>query len=349
MLKIGIIGAGHISLSHLNAYKEIDACKVVAISDLNKELAEDRANTYSIDSVYTDYKELLKDECIDAVSIVTPTFTHKDIIIDALRSGKHVLCEKPPALNADEVRECEQVAKETGKLLMFAFVCRFAPYQTFLKDYIQSGKMGKIVRAECSRTSRCTRSIGWFANRKLGGGILRDGCIHELDEVLHLMDYPKPVSVIACQTFVNSDLPDRINAHGWDAYDKTAAAKDVESAIEGFVVLDNGASLHVKASSVLNVVKEGRHFEITGEKAGALVTPDSDTKVSLVELDNDTFKESEPEIVSESGFHKMIDHFTDCVLNGTECISTPAQAVTVMQIIDAIYESAETGKPVVFE
>lgn len=349
MLKIGIIGAGHISVSHLNAYKEIDACKVVAISDLNEELAKERANTYNIDSVYTDYKELLKDESVDAVSIVTPTFTHKDIIIDALRSGKHVLCEKPPALNADEVRECEQVSKETGKLLMFAFVCRFGPYQAYIKDYIQSGKMGKIVSAGCARTKRCERSIGWFASRKHGGGILRDGCIHELDSVLYFMDYPKPVSVVACETCINSDLPDKINAHGWDAYDKTAATRDVESAIEGFVTLDNGACIHVKASSVLNVVEERRYVEIAGEKAGILFTPDKDTKLRFVELDNDTFKESETEIAPISGFRIMIDHFIDCVLNGTECISTPEQAVIIMQIIDAIYESAKTGKPVVFE
>lgn len=349
MLKIGIIGAGHISLSHLNAYKETKNCKVVAISDLNEELAKERANTYNIDSVYTDYKELLKDESIDAVSIVTPTFTHKDIIIDSLRSGKNVLCEKPPALNADEVRECEQVAKETGKLLMFAFVCRFGPYQTYIKDYIQSGKMGKIVSADCARTSRCSRSIGWFANRKLGGGILRDGCIHELDSVLYFMDYPKPISVVACETFINSDLPDKINAHGWDAYDKTVATKDVESAIEGFVTLDNGACIHVKASSVLNVVEESQYVEIAGEKAGLLFTPNKDTKLRFVEIDNDAFRELETKLDPMSGFYKMIGHFTDCVANGTECISKPEQAIILMQIIDALYESAKTGKPVVFE
>ena len=104
MLNIGIIGAGHISTQHIEAYNGIDGCKVKAISDLNKLLARERAQEYGICNVYTNYKELLKDESIDAISIATPTFTHKDIVIDALCAGKNVLCEKPPAKPLWQIR-----------------------------------------------------------------------------------------------------------------------------------------------------------------------------------------------------------------------------------------------------
>ncbi len=351
MLNIGIIGAGHIAISHLDAYKKSDECQVVAISDLNEELAKDRAEKYNIEKVYVDYKDLLSDSSIDAVSIVTPTFTHKNIVIDALKSGKHVLCEKPPALNAIEVAECEKVAKETGKILMFGFVCRFRAQQTYLKKFIDEGRMGKFINAACERTSRCDLSIGWYSDRSKGGGILKDACIHEIDTILYCMNYPKPVAVIATETFANSDLPTKMGAEGWESYDKSASKNDIETAIDGFVTLDNGASIHVKAASVSNVITETRSIDMIGENAGARIAPDENWRIKLdiLEIKDNEFVESQPEVTPTNGFFEMISHFVDCVANGAECTATPDQAVILMQVIDALYESAKTGKPVVFE
>lgn len=84
MLNIGIIGVGHISEYHIKAYKEISSCEVIVISDINEELARERTTTYKIPDVYVDYKKLLANKKIDAVVILTPTFTHKDIVIDAM-------------------------------------------------------------------------------------------------------------------------------------------------------------------------------------------------------------------------------------------------------------------------
>lgn len=351
MLRIGIIGAGHISESHLDAYKKIDGCEVVAIADLNGALAEERAAKYNIEKIYTDYKELLKDECIDAVIIVTPTFTHKNIVIDALKSGKNVLCEKPPALNADEVRECEQVAKETGKLLMFAFVCRFRPVNTYLKKLIDNGEMGEFVSAECLRISRCSSSMGWLASRERGGGALRDECIHELDSALWFMGYPKPKTVVATESFVNSDFVAKMTHDSWETFHKVDCERDIESVIDGFVVLDNGVGMHVKTASVLNTVDEPRVIEVCGEKLGAKIAPDENYRMALklIELDEPTFVQKTPELPSVSPFFQMLTHFVDCVENGTECLCKPEEALVLMQIIDALYESAETGKPVIFE
>jgi predicted dehydrogenase len=165
MKRIGIIGAGAIANAHINGFKNNTGCRLVAIADINLELAKKRAAEYGIEKVYGDYKELLRDAEIDAVSIVTPTFTHTGMVIEALKSGKDVLCEKPPALFADDVRKCEAVAKECSKLLMYAFVCRFRPQVQFLKKYIKDGKMGKIVSAEAARIYRSMGFNGWFAIR----------------------------------------------------------------------------------------------------------------------------------------------------------------------------------------
>lgn len=124
MLKIGIIGAGSMSQHHIGPYQATGKCEVKAIADLNLDFAKQKAAEFNIPDVYDDYRELLKDESIDAVSIVTPTFTHKQIMLDAIKSGKHILCEKPPALNADEVRECCEAAKKSDKVIMYGLVCR---------------------------------------------------------------------------------------------------------------------------------------------------------------------------------------------------------------------------------
>ncbi len=171
MFKVGIIGAGSISDSHIKAYQAHPECEVKSLAgNVNIELAERKAKIYGIPNVYNDYHEILKDSTIDAVSIATPTFTHKQIVIDALNAGKHVLCEKPPALNARELREIRAVAEKSDKCLMFGFICRFRSQIQYLKDYIEKGKMGKILCAEAVRLSRCSSLKGWFVSKSKAGG-----------------------------------------------------------------------------------------------------------------------------------------------------------------------------------
>ena len=349
MYNIGIIGAGSISVEHLDAYAKNKDCKVVAIADLNLDLAKKRAEDYNIEKVYTDYKEMLSDESIDAVSIVTPTFTHKNIVLDALNSGKNVLCEKPPALNADEVKECEEAAKKTGKLLMFAMVCRFRNQTQYLKKFIKDGKMGKIVSGECARTFRCHGFEGWFTSRKRGGGVLIDNVIHELDNILYLMDYPNPTAVLASQTFANSDLHSKLksNSDFWKSEDKNKYETDVESAIMGYVTFENGAGIYVKAAGTLNSVKTGSYLDISGEKAGARYEGSNGALKMLELTDDNYFVETAPQLPENTLFDHEIKHFVDC-LGGAECIIKPSEAVILMQIIDAMYKSADTGLPVTF-
>lgn len=354
MLKIGIIGAGSISESHIDCYINNDDCEVVAIADINIELAHERASKYGIKKVFADYRELLKDKHVDAVSIVTPTFTHKDIVVDALKSGKHVLCEKPPALNADEVRECQKVANETGNLLMFAFVCRFRSQVQYLKKYIDAGKMGKIVSAECGRVMRCIGSEGWFIRREKGGGCLMDSAVHELDNALYLMGYPRPKSVIASQTFVNGDLFGKMNSAKfcWKSKDLNKYERNIESAISAFVTLDNGASLYIKAATALNSVMPGVWVDICGEKSGARIDAFANNKKGTLDIleitDNYYFSETTPILDNVNIFEDEINHFVDCCVNNTECICKVEEAVILMEIINAAYKSAESGLPVIF-
>ena len=350
MLKIGIIGAGTISISHIEAYIKNPCVTIAAICDVNIDGAKAKAEQYSIPKYYSDYKKILDDEEIDAVSIVTPTFTHKNIITEALKAGKHVLCEKPPALNYEEALECEKTAKETGKILMYGFVVRFTPEAAFLKKYISSGKAGEIYYAEASRLNRCNRVGGWFINKeKSGGGGLMDAAIHEVDLALYLMGYPKAKSVKGFATDINKNLPDKMEGIGaaWKSSDVNTYDRTVESFASGYVHFENGACLYIKASLVLNCINEGRNVELYGADSGVKY---DGSKINIVSADDTGyFLESSPVLKDKVDiFSSEINHFVNCCLGQEKPISTPEQGTEIMKIITAIYKSAETRKEIVF-
>ncbi len=349
-IRIGVIGAGAISEFHLASYAKNPEVEICAICDVNEQTAKARAEQFGIPQYYTSHKEILQDASIDAVSIVTPTFTHKDLVIQALKSGKHVLCEKPPAMNGEEAAECEKVALETGKILMYAFVLRFSKETRFLKDYIDAGKMGEIYYAEATRLERCTNLGGWFVNKEQsGGGVLIDGVIHEIDSVLYLMGYPKVKSV---KGTINNKMDYLLNqmkgvGNGWVSSDVSKYDRNVESMASGYVTFENGACLYIKASWALNTVKEGRSFELCGTKAGADFSS-NELKLFSVE-DYGYYLESTPVLRDNIDvFDEEINHFVDCCAGRGKCICTPQQGTMIMQIINAIYESAKTGKEVIF-
>ena len=352
MLTVGIIGAGSISDLHLRHYKDNPDCVVKSIADCNIELAKAKAEKYGIKTFCSDYHEILSDSEIDAVCILTPTFTHKDIVLEAISNKKHIFCEKPPALNADEVRLCVEAAKNYDKCLMYGFVCRFKPQTQYMKSYIDSGKMGKIFCAEAARLNHLSKSHGWFASKKLGGGALKDGAIHELDQILYLMNYPKPKTVLATSSTHNKDLPYKIESADskWKSANATAYERDIEDFIKGLITFEDGSSIIIKASDILNTLETGTSVEINGEKAGFKFLPfASRESLKIIEISDDyCVKQLTPTFDSQNVFQTEVNHFVNCCLGKEECIIKPQEAVTLMEIIDAIYKSAETGKAVNF-
>lgn len=348
-MNIGIIGAGSIAKYHINAYEKNPLCKVKAIADLNRDTAAALAKEYNIPDIYTDYREMLADESIDAVSIVTPTFTHKNIVLDAINAKKHILCEKPPALNADETRECVQAAKKSGKFFMYALVCRFRGDVQYVKSYIDSGKMGRILSAEGARMASLSKFNGWFNSRAKGGGVLRDAAIHELDLMLYFMGYPKPKTVLAFSDNSNKDLLNKVRSEidGWKSADKNAYERDIEDFIRGFVTFESGACLSINATGVFRISEPRRYVEVNGDMAGARLWANGG-KLEMSEITDDLKERSfEPETENLNGYDEEINYFIDCCGGRENTMCPPDEAVRLMEIIDALYKSADTGLPVV--
>ena len=151
-LKVALIGNGGICRGcHVENYYEDPRVEVVAFCDIIEERAAALRDKYYPDAaVYTDYKELLKDESIDAVDICTPNYLHSIIAVDAFKAGKHVLCEKPDAIDVTEVLKMKNAADEAGKVLMVIRNNRFATASQYAKKFVEEGKKHLVIAIGCT-------------------------------------------------------------------------------------------------------------------------------------------------------------------------------------------------------
>lgn len=349
-LKIGVIGTGNIARGcHFPALAAMDNVEIVAVCDIKVEKAEEVAEKYNVKKVFREYKDLLEVEDLDAVDICTPNYLHSIIAVEALNKGIHVFCEKPDAINIEEVIKMKEASERNSKILMVMRNNRYAPASKFLKKYIEEGKMGEIYAGRCGWIRR--RGIpgkgGWFTTKEQsGGGPLIDLGVHMIDLAIWLMGSPTPVAVSGAtyRKFANSNTSaDSVNAQFGEA--KEEGSFDVEDLAMGFIKFDNGACLQVECSWASNIEQECNFVELRGSKAGAAWTG-GNLKIFAEEAGNTV--DIIPNL-NKTGFsiHGLnLQHFVDVLLNGTEPMFVPQQGVDMIKILSALYESAETGKEV---
>lgn len=348
MIKVGVIGTGGISGVHLGGYSRNPNVEIYALCDINEKNLAKRAEEYKVSRTFTDYREMLALKELDAVSVCTWNSAHAECAIAALRAGKHVLCEKPMALNTAQAQEMEKAAKENGKLLMIGFVRRFGNDCAVLKDFIDSGSFGEIYYAKAQYLRRKGCPGGWFGDKsRSGGGPLIDLGVHVIDLCRYLMGGPQPVSVYGA-TF--SKLGDRRHIKDARGYSSTVVSKDdifdVEDMATALIRFDNGAVLSVEASFSLNIEKDVGNIELFGTKAGCKLDPELTIFTDM----NDylaNVKLAQSTALSFDGlFDNEINHFVECIETGKPCRNPAQDGVTLMKILDGIYESARTGHEV---
>lgn len=345
-IKVGIIGTGSISECHMTGYKALDNVEIYAVCDVNGPRVEAYAKKHDVKHTFTDYNELLKLSELDAVSVCTWNSAHAPVAIAALKAGKHVLCEKPMAINSKEAIEMEKAAKDSGKLLMIGFVRRFGNDAKILKDFIDNGMMGEIYYAKASYLRRFGFPGGWFGDKKRsGGGPLIDLGVHVIDLVRFLMNKPKAVSVTGA-TF--SKLGARDNIKQEKAYVSADAGDtfDVEDMAVAMIKFDNGAVLSVETSFSLNTKTDSGNIELFGTKSGAKLDPKLEFYSEMNNYLVDVTPAHDTALNFNGLFENEIAHFVDCISKGTKCISPAEDGVEIMKILDAVYESARTGKEV---
>ncbi|MBE7042761.1 MAG: Gfo/Idh/MocA family oxidoreductase [Ruminococcaceae bacterium] len=357
MIKIGIIGCGGIANGkHLPSLSQLKKdVELVAFCDIVEERAQKAKEQYgTVDAkVYTDYRDLLADPSIDVVHVLTPNRSHAEISIASLEAGKHVMCEKPMAKTAAEAEKMVEVAKKSGKKLTIGYQARHAAESRFLKQAIEAEQLGEIYYAQAKALRRRgTPTWGVFLNEyEQGGGPLIDIGTHSLDLTLYMMNNYKPRMVVGT-TYKKLTNPDCGNPWGpWDEKQNT-----VEDSAFGFIVMENGATIQLGASWCLNIDHEDAPATVLcGTKAGAklqdgVLTLNKDEFGRLVKICPDTKSGGVAfyEGIQETPANNEASAWIDCIKNDTDPVVLPEQACVVSQILEAIYRSAKTGKPVYF-
>ncbi|GAK39865.1 Gfo/Idh/MocA family oxidoreductase [Paenibacillus urinalis] len=356
-LKVAIIGCGGIANGkHMPSLSKQKNAEMVAFCDIVESRAEEAASKFGAEGakVYTDYQELLKDKSIDIVHVCTPNDSHSVITVAALEAGKHVMCEKPMAKTSEQALEMIEAAKRTGKKLSIAYQNRFRNDSLYLKELIETGELGDIYYGKAiALRRRGVPTWGVFLDEeKQGGGPLIDIGTHALDLTLWLMDNYKPKSVMGSVFHKLSGRENAANAFGpWNPEEF-----NVEDSAFGFVTMENGATIQVEASWALNVVETGEAqtllagteggadmkngLRLNGEKLSRLYEQNIDLNAGGV-----AFFAGE----SESDADREARMWIEAILEDKEPLVKPEQAYVVTQILEAIYESARTGKAVYFE
>lgn len=352
--RVGVIGCGGIANGkHLPALSRQDKVQVVAFCDIIKERAEAAAEQYGSaeSAVYTDYQELLKDASIDIVHVLTPNDAHAEISIAALEAGKHVMCEKPMAKTAADAKRMAEAAKRTGKKLTIGYDNRFRQDSQYLKKVCEAGELGHIYYAKAHAIRRrAVPTWGVFLDEeKQGGGPLIDIGTHALDLTLWMMDNYKPKVVLGTKYHELSQKEDAANAWGpWDPKKFT-----VEDSAFGMIVMENGATITLEASWALNSLDvDEAKCSLSGTEAGAdmknglRINGENHSKLYTNEIElgagGVAFYEGKEEKSTDVELRKWIE----AIEQDKDPVVTPEQAYVVSRILEAIYESAQTGKAV---
>ena len=355
-IKVGVIGAGGMLRYHAAGFRQAGAV-VNAVADPAPGAADRAAAQWQIPSAFESVDAMLAEADIDAVSIIVPNKFHKPLALQCLKAGKHVFSEKPPALNAAEVQEMIDAANAAGKKLMFNFNNRARPESIAMQQYIADGTVGKINSAQAKwiRRTGIPGFGGWFTTKALSGGGPVIDLLHMIDLALYFMGYPEPAHVLA-QTF-DDHITDKGFKGPWGIPDRADGTNDVEAAAHGFVTFKTGQVLSLQVSWAEMIKREEVSVVFQGAKAGGKVERlfgrdgIDETAIDTCELYvQENGRSVNRSIVTEAcedmGRSASAANFIEAIEGKAEAFNTPDQALKLMKIIDAIYQSAATKAPV---
>ena len=365
-LKVGFIGCGGIAFDkHLPGMaSQRDRIDMYAFCDIIPERAEEARAKYGCEGakVFTDYRDLLACPEIAAVHVLTPNVKHCEISCAAMEAGKHVICEKPMAATYADAMKMYDTHHRTGKLLTIGYQYRHMDSNKAMKAYVDTGALGEIYYAEATAFRR--RGIptwGVFTNRaEQGGGPLIDMATHALDLTLWMMNNYEVASVTG-QTFAKIGPVAAPGEMGNDFGPWDPAKYELEDAAFGFVRMKNGALINIRCSWALNLIPKEGMVRLCGTKGGLDTAGFGEVTANHVIANRCV----DSKIATRSMFPRMagtIDRnpmvspqdaeakiWVDALLGEGELFVTPEQALTVTKILDAIYESARTGKTIHFD
>ena len=356
-LRIGIIGTGGIANSHIQAYLKQPDVEIVCGADLIEGKARKFLDNYNLADAkdYTDYKKMIEENELDAVSVCTYNSQHAPCTIFALEHGLNVLCEKPFTVTLDEAVAVRKAEKKSGKVLSIGFQPRFDANMKMIKKIVESGELGEIYYIQTGGGRRkgipTPYGTSFIEDETAGIGALADIGCYSLDMVLNAVGYPKPLTVSGYMSDFFGKDPATYPEHP-----EYAEKFSVDDFGAGFIRLEGGIILDFRIAWDMHLDTPGDTI-IMGSK-GCLRIPSteccngsiggplkicrtiagSDVETIVPERDN-----------REDNFYNKIRLFIDAVKEGG-CAPVPSSQIIYNQaIIDGISRSAKCGREVTVE
>ena len=321
-INIGVIGLGVMGTNHTRVYSELDNVNLIAICDPNIETLEALSTKYNTKK-YSNYKEMLVNEKLDAISLCVPTLLHKKIALDIIKNNINILIEKPIATTTDEANEIINLAKEKNIKLMVGHIERFNPVVTELKKRISNNELGNIFKVHCVRQSQ-------FPQRIIDVGVIIDLSIHEIDNLCYILD-SKIKRVFA-------ETAQRIHSNH-------------EDLLIGTLRFENNV-LGVINSNWLSP-KKVREITITGEK-GTFHADYTTQELNFLEKEfaKNTFEYGlSPDkqglkinIENKEPLKIELIEFINCITNNTNPIVSGTDGLNALNIAQKFLESSKTNK-----
>lgn len=343
-----IVGAGMIAHhcgEEINAHEN---GKIVAATDINETRLKALQASLKIPSIYSQAEEMFADPAVDAVYIAVPNKFHAPLSIQALEAGKHVILDKPFALNFEEAAAVAAAAKRSGKLFTLGMNFRFMPGAQNIRSQVAAGKLGDIyhIKSFIYRRAGIPKFGTWFSQKEMsGGGVMLDVGVHILDVALYIIDNFEPVSVSG-KTY--REFGHRgIGEGGWGMSDAGDHKFDVEDFATALIRMKNGMTVDLDVSWAIHRKDEGSmDVQLFGSEGGATVFPAEIFKYGPGEGEYQIVQNPKGELrhPHKNRFH----NFINAILGTEELCVTIDQALAVQKILDGIYKSSEEGMEVRF-
>lgn len=351
-MKIGIIGCGNIANTwHIPSYLNNPKAEIKYFCDIIPERAENAVKKYGCGKAVVDYKEVLADSEIDAISVCTPNHMHSIISIDAMKAGKNVLCEKPAARIYSEALAMQEAQHESGKVLNIGVVNRFNNGINKIKELIDEGALGEVYQVYVSfRRQRSIPGLGGdFTNKAVaGGGVLIDWGVHFFDIVMYCCNDPK-VNTVSAEEFkkLGTPIDDYVYTNMWAGPPKSDGVNDVEEGITGLIRTD-GPVISFNGAWAQNIEKEEMYIDFIGTKGGIRLYYTErfefySTKNGMITKTTFQIKDG---MDFQAMFQNEIDSYIDCIETGKKLPSHIDTNIVTAQLLDAIYRSAEAHKEI---
>ncbi len=351
-LKIAIIGCGGIAHAHMSSYLKMEDAQVVALCDIIPGKAESFAKEFELCDVkfYTNHKEMLQKEQLDAVSICTYNVTHCECTVDALKAGVHVMLEKPMSVTLEEGIEMMRAEKESGKILSIGFQPRFAPMTKTLRDIVQADEVGEVYYIQTGGGRRRGIPNRTFIEKKTAGiGALGDIGCYALDLVLYALDYPTPTTVSAYK----SDFFGKSTEY---QKPEDASRFDVDDFAAAFIRFDTGLVIDFRIAWAMHIDSPGDTIML-GKKGGIRIPatdcwnygPGGDLTIyhDVAGKQVETVIPADMDFANKKDlFYNKIRSFLDAIKTGGKAPVPTSQIIKNQAILDAIQRSAELGREV---